>query len=36
MLTAAATQVYRMPQGEAPQTIQFDLGADSRLEWLAQ
>ena len=34
--TAAATQVYRMPQGEATQSIQLQLGAGSRLEWLAQ
>src|SRR5215208_2513234 len=34
--TAAATQVYRMPQGEATQTIQLDLGADSWLEWLPE
>jgi urease accessory protein len=34
--TAAATQVYRMPLGEATQTIQIQLGADSRLEWLPE
>ena len=32
--TAAATQVYRMPQGEANQSIQIQLDAGSRLEWL--
>ncbi len=34
--TAAATQVYRMPQGEATQTIQIQLGAGSWLEWLPE
>ena len=34
--TAAATQVYRMPQGEATQSIQLQLGAGSRLEWLPE
>ena len=34
VITAAATQVYRMPQGEATQAIQLQLGAGSRLEWL--
>jgi urease accessory protein len=34
--TAAATQVYRMPHGEATQSIQFQLGAGSRLEWLPE
>jgi urease accessory protein len=32
--TAAATQVYRMPQGAATQSIQLQLSAGSRLEWL--
>ena len=34
--TAAATQVYRMPQGQAAQDIQLDLGPGSRLEWLPE
>jgi urease accessory protein len=34
--TAAATQVYRMPQGQATQDIQIQLGAGSRLEWLPE
>ncbi len=34
--TAAATQVYRMPQGEATQAIQLQLGSGSRLEWLPE
>jgi urease accessory protein len=34
--TAAATQVYRMPKGEATQAIQLQLGAGSRLEWLPE
>ncbi|MEO7910772.1 MAG: urease accessory protein UreD [Roseiflexaceae bacterium] len=34
--TAAATQVYRMPQGEATQAIQLQLGAGSHLEWLPE
>ena len=34
--TAAATQVYRMPHGEATQAIQIQLGAGSRLEWLPE
>jgi urease accessory protein len=36
LTTAAATQVYRMPQGEATQAIQLQLGAGSRLEWLPE
>jgi urease accessory protein len=34
--TAAATQVYRMPQGAATQAIELRLGAGSRLEWLPE
>jgi urease accessory protein len=34
--TAAATQVYRMPQGQATQAIQLQLGAGSRFEWLPE
>jgi len=34
--TAAATQVYRMPQGEATQDIRIELGPGSRLEWLPE
>jgi urease accessory protein len=34
--TAAATQVYRMPQGEATQAIQIQLGAGSQLDWLPE
>jgi urease accessory protein len=34
--TAAATQVYRMPQGQATQAIQLQLGIGSRLEWLPE
>src|SRR5438045_6935103 len=34
--TAAATQVYRMPQGAATQAIQLQLGAGSRFEWLPE
>jgi urease accessory protein len=34
--TAAATQVYRMPQGQATQAIALQLGAGSRLEWLPE
>ncbi len=33
---AAATQVYQMPSGEAAHTLDLDLGAGSRLAWLAQ
>jgi urease accessory protein len=36
MTTAAATQVYRMPHGEATQHIQLELGTGSRLEWLPE
>jgi urease accessory protein len=36
LTTAAATQVYRMPDGEATQAIHFRLGAGSRLEWLPE
>jgi urease accessory protein len=36
VMTAAATQVYRMPQGEATQDIQIKLGPGSRLEWLPE
>ena len=34
--TAAATQVYRMPAGEATQALHLCLGPDSRLEWLPE
>jgi urease accessory protein len=34
--TAAATQVYRMPQGQATQAIEIRLGAGSQLEWLPE
>jgi urease accessory protein len=34
--TAAATQVYRMPEGAATQFIQLQLGAGSHLEWLPE
>ncbi|MEP7188626.1 MAG: urease accessory protein UreD [Roseiflexaceae bacterium] len=34
--TAAATQVYRMPHGEATQILQLQLGAGSRLDWLPE
>jgi urease accessory protein len=36
MTAAAATQVYRMPHGEATQAIQLQLGAGSRFEWLPE
>jgi urease accessory protein len=34
--TAAATQVYQMPYGEARQDIRLQLGAGSRLAWLPE
>jgi urease accessory protein len=34
--TAAATQVYRMPSGEATQDIRLELGEHSRLDWLPE
>ena len=36
LTTAAATQVYRMPQGEATQDIQLTLGPNSQLAWLPE
>jgi urease accessory protein len=36
LTTAAATQVYRMPQGEATQDIDLVLGPGSQLEWLPE
>jgi urease accessory protein len=34
--TAAATQVYRMPQGEASQELEMRLAPGSRLSWLPE
>ncbi|HEU4324852.1 MAG TPA: urease accessory protein UreD, partial [Roseiflexaceae bacterium] len=34
--TAAATQVYRMPEGEAEQTLRISLAPGSRLDWLPE
>ena len=33
---AAATQVYRMPAGDAAHTIELSVGAGARLDWLAE
>jgi urease accessory protein len=33
---AAATQVYRMPDGDAAHTLELRLGPGSRLDWLAE
>jgi urease accessory protein len=36
VISAAATQIYRMPHDQATQCIQLELGPRSRLEWLPE